>query len=127
MEGWSPLAAAAHEGHDAVAEALLNCGAKPDASTDAPQDASPLLLAVQKGHASMVRLLLARAARTEVADRSGFSPLARAAQQGNDEVSSNSRSTSKPPFLKACEPSLNAKQTIKFKGNLSCLNVFFFL
>jgi uncharacterized protein len=71
--GWTALMYAARQGAVQAATALADGGADLDA-TD-PDGATALALAVINGHAGVVRLLLARGANPNIADRTGMTPL----------------------------------------------------
>jgi ankyrin repeat protein len=54
-DGWTPLCAAAQEGHEAVAQLLLERNAAVAQPT--PDGYSPLYIAAQNGHEAVARLL----------------------------------------------------------------------
>ena len=83
-DGWTPLRAAAGNGHEAVAWLLLDRGA--DVSTADRYGWTPLRAAAGNGHEAVVRLLLDRVADVLTADRYGTTPLRAAAENGHKAV-----------------------------------------
>jgi uncharacterized protein len=71
--GWTALMYAARQGAAQAVTALADGNADLDA-TD-PDGATALALAVINGHADVARLLLARGANANIADRTGMTPL----------------------------------------------------
>jgi ankyrin repeat protein len=76
----TPLMHAAYNGHRDVAEILLNHGASPD-----PEQGrlGALILAAERGHDHVIRLLAQRGANIDQADESGTSALIAAARNGH--------------------------------------------
>jgi len=86
--GWTPLHYAAASGDDAIAELLLQRGAKLDALSPRQTGAyTPLMMAAREGHESTALLLLKRGAKTglkntegltaaQIAERAGHAALA---------------------------------------------------
>lgn len=70
---FSPLHAAAMEGHADVCRMLLESGAHPDVQTD-PQGYCPLHSAAWAGHVDAIRVLLAHGARTDLENYRGETP-----------------------------------------------------
>jgi uncharacterized protein len=71
--GWTALMYAARQGAAQAVAALADGGAELDAVD--PDGATALALAVINGHADVTRLLLARGANPNIADRTGMTPL----------------------------------------------------
>ncbi len=70
---FSPLHAAAMEGHAEVCRMLLAAGAHPDVQTY-PQGYCPLHSAAWAGHVDAIRVLLAHGARTDLENYRGETP-----------------------------------------------------
>jgi len=86
-KGWSPLHAAAYQGHREAAELLIARGADLEAFTEGPQAGStPLHAAAFKGHRELVELLIERGARVNAVTRDGKTPLDYAEVMGHEEV-----------------------------------------
>lgn len=89
-EQWMPMHHAAHAGHLAGVEALLERGVHPDCRTRfaTPMHArqTPLHLAAAAGHVEVARRLLEAGAEVEVRDAQQRSPLWLAARHGHAEV-----------------------------------------
>ncbi len=82
--GWTPLIRAVHHGHEAVARALLQKGADPNAAGGGALPSVPLVLAAEHGRAGLVRLLLRHGADPNPSEGTwGRSPLAEAAHGGH--------------------------------------------
>ncbi|MCA9291025.1 MAG: ankyrin repeat domain-containing protein, partial [Phycisphaerales bacterium] len=96
----SALHVAAYRGSTKLVDSLLDRGAEIDRATTGPVPAgyfdfvereipsgtTPLLAAVQAGHASTVGRLLARGADPSTIDESGFSPMRMAVRDGRVEI-----------------------------------------
>lgn len=82
---FSPLHAAAMQGHVGICKILLELGADPDVQTN-PQGYAPLHSAAWAGHIDTVTLLLEFSARTDVKNYRGETPAQTARRQGWDEV-----------------------------------------
>jgi ankyrin repeat protein len=54
-DGWTPLAIAVQEGHEAVVWALIELGADVNKATE--DGVTPLAIAVQEGHTAIVQIL----------------------------------------------------------------------
>ncbi|MBI3564169.1 MAG: ankyrin repeat domain-containing protein [Elusimicrobia bacterium] len=80
--GRSPLGAACMYGRAAVAEALLDAGARFDAPEKDQYGSMPVLLAVFNGHPETARVLVNRGARLDAKANGGQSALARAIGTG---------------------------------------------
>ncbi len=78
------LGIAAHNGHIAVVEALLNAGANKDASHQ--DGATPLCIAACMGHIAVVEALVNAGANKDASDQSGTTPLSIAACMGHIAV-----------------------------------------
>lgn len=81
--GWTPLMFAAYAGHKAVARALLECGAEPEAGV---AGLCPLHCAAQNGHLAVCEQLLAAGAAPSPCAPPGWTPLHYAASRGHTEV-----------------------------------------
>src|SRR6478752_3895965 len=79
-EFMTPLQAAAHEGHDAVIDALVQGGAALEEVTD--KGGTALHLAAQNGHIDAVRALLRHGAAVDARGPGQVTPLVLAAQNG---------------------------------------------
>jgi len=74
--GYTPLHYAAGQGHSDLCELLIRFGADPDALTG-NQD-SPLHLAIEKGRAGVVGVLLKYHARLDIKNKFGLTPMQQA-------------------------------------------------
>ncbi|MBD3293607.1 MAG: hypothetical protein GF393_11840, partial [Armatimonadia bacterium] len=83
VRGWTPLALAAGEGHDATVRALLDAGADPEVRGGPPGEMTALETAVEGRHLSTVRLLLDRGASPNGEGESQWPPLVRAAHNND--------------------------------------------
>jgi ankyrin repeat domain-containing protein 50 len=77
----TPLALAAHFGHDEVVKLLLNSGVDPGLT-----NRTPLLLAAKSGYDAVVKLLLANGERIDLEISHYGSPLSGAVQNGHSAV-----------------------------------------
>ena len=83
--GFTPLHAAAFSGSVPVAVLLLDRGAPLD-DADNKAGVTPLLVAAEQDHPSLVELFIARGAAVGTPERDGYMPLTRALWKGNGEV-----------------------------------------
>ena len=88
--GWTPLHYACTEGHLAVADYLINKGAKVNALSDS--DTTPLMMAVRSGNIQLVRLLLDRGADLQIRNHQGYSAIDVADLFNQEEISKGLRS-----------------------------------
>ncbi|KAJ8246699.1 hypothetical protein GJAV_G00254410 [Gymnothorax javanicus] len=84
--GWTPLHAAACEGHRGVCAALTESGSLARVAEPDNEGRTPLILAAQEGHRSTVRLLLDRRSPIDHRGFDGRSALAAATLEGHGEV-----------------------------------------
>ncbi|TRY97207.1 hypothetical protein DNTS_013710 [Danionella cerebrum] len=84
--GWTPLHAAACEGHKSVCAILTERSSMARVGELDVEGRSPLILAAQEGHYSTVRLLLERKAPIDHRAYDGHSALTAAALQGHREI-----------------------------------------
>uniref|UniRef100_A0A9J8APR5 Ankyrin repeat domain 50-like n=1 Tax=Cyprinus carpio carpio TaxID=630221 RepID=A0A9J8APR5_CYPCA len=84
--GWTPLHAAACEGHKSVCAILTEQGSMARVGELDVEGRSPLILAAQEGHCSTVRLLLDRKSPIDHRAYDGHSALSAAALQGHREI-----------------------------------------
>jgi hypothetical protein len=85
QSGFTPLNAAARNGHLEIVKYLVEHGADIDKS-DNSRDKTPLLAASFKGHFDIVKYLVEKGAKVNVQSINGFTPLHDAAYVGNFEV-----------------------------------------
>ena len=81
---WTALHFAAFQGDRPSAAVLLDAGAEIDAANSS--GTSPLMIAVQEGHADVVKLLLDRKASVAARDHQGWTPLHIAAQEDRLDI-----------------------------------------
>lgn len=79
---FTPLHAAAMNGHLEVCRVLLEAGASPNVQTE-PQGYVPLHSAAWAGHIGVIEVLLAAEARTDLRNHRGETPAQTALRQGN--------------------------------------------
>ncbi|XP_061091867.1 ankyrin repeat domain-containing protein 50 [Conger conger] len=84
--GWTPLHAAACEGHRAVCAALTECGSLARVAEPDNEGRTPLVLAAQEGHCGTARLLLDRRSPIDHRGYDGRSALSAAALEGHSEA-----------------------------------------
>ncbi|KAJ8352494.1 hypothetical protein SKAU_G00239700 [Synaphobranchus kaupii] len=84
--GWTPLHAAACEGHRAVCATLTENGSLARVAEPDNEGRTPLILAAQEGHCGTARLLLDRRSPVDHRGYDGRSALSAAALEGHDEV-----------------------------------------
>ncbi len=84
--GWTPLHAAACEGHKSVCAILTEQGSMARVGELDVEGRSPLILAAQEGHCSTVRLLLDRKSPIDHRAYDGHSALSAATLQGHREI-----------------------------------------
>lgn len=84
--GWTPLHAAACEGHKSVCTILTEQGSMARVGELDVEGRSPLILAAQEGHCSTVRLLLDRRSPIDHRAYDGHSALTAAALQGHRDI-----------------------------------------
>lgn len=82
--GLTAVAAASFQGHDAILEELLRCGADPDAGNGLGQTA--VMFAALAGRTSAIRILSEAGADLEARDAHGNTPDSLARGQGGEEV-----------------------------------------
>ena len=85
-DGFTGLGLACFFGHLDTVRRLLDASADPNLASNNGLRVAPLHSAVTTGSASMVELLLARGARPNVEEASGYTPLHTAAGHGNREI-----------------------------------------
>jgi ankyrin repeat protein len=85
INNFTPLHAAAMQGHAAVCEALLKAGASADVQTD-PQGYAPLHSAAFAGHVEAIRVLLAHGADRGLVNYRGERPADTARRTGQEEA-----------------------------------------
>jgi len=73
VNSWTPLLHAAHRAQPGATQALLEAGAKPDA-TDG-NGTTPLMMAAGYGYTGIVRILLARGANPRLATQDGITAI----------------------------------------------------
>jgi hypothetical protein len=83
--GFTPLEAAASNGHAKAVKTLIDGGATLDAQ-DHKYGGTALMAASAAGHLEVVRLLLVAGAKTNLRAKNGMSALGMAIKQGRDEV-----------------------------------------
>lgn len=97
---FTPLHAAAMNGHSEVCRVLLEKGASPNVQTD-PQGYVPLHSAAWAGHIGAIEVLLAARARTDIRNHRGETPAQTALRQGNSAAAQRLRAEGivdgKPP------------------------------
>jgi ankyrin repeat protein len=84
-DGWTPLIAAASEGHQAVVKLLLGNTRLGIESAD-NRGETALFLAAENGHTEVVRLLLEKGANPSPRDKEGSTPLSVATENNHEEV-----------------------------------------
>ncbi|KAK3543653.1 hypothetical protein QTP70_025980, partial [Hemibagrus guttatus] len=84
--GWTPLHAAACEGHKSICTVLTEQASMARVGELDVEGRTPLILAAQEGHCSTVRLLLDRKSSIDHRGYNGHSALSAAALQGHGEV-----------------------------------------
>lgn len=85
-EGFTPLGLAAFFGHADAVKVLLDYGATVDGKDQSRFGNTALDAAVAANHADVVRILLAAGAQSNVRDSADYTPLHKAAQNGNLEI-----------------------------------------
>ncbi len=85
-EGFTPLGLAAFFGHADAAKVLLEHGAEVNVTDKSRFGNTALDAAVAANHADVVRVLLAAGASANARDASDYTPLHKAAQNGNLEI-----------------------------------------
>ena len=85
-EGFTPLGLAAFFGHADAVKVLLDHGASVDAKDQSRFGNTALDAAVAANHAEVARVLLAAGAGANVRDAADYTPLHKAAQNGNLEL-----------------------------------------
>jgi cytohesin len=86
VNNFSPLHAAAMNGHAGVCELLLGCGADVNVQT-VPQGYCPLHSAAWAGHLEAVQVLLRHGARSDLLNYRGEKPSQTALRHGHEAVS----------------------------------------
>lgn len=85
--GWTALHYAAASGDAAIAQLLVERGAKLDALSPRPSGAvTPLMMAAREGQDGIVRLLLGKGANPALKNTEGFTAAQLAKQAGHDKV-----------------------------------------
>jgi ankyrin repeat protein len=85
--GWTALHYAAASGDSAIAQLLIERGAKLDALSPRPSGAvTPLMMAAREGQDGIVRLLLAKGANAGLKNTEGFTAAQLAKQAGHDKL-----------------------------------------
>jgi ankyrin repeat protein len=69
---WTPLAAAACQGHLECVKILLKCGASVDSEGN---NTTPLHFAAERGHVSVVKYLISEGADVAAKDMEGYNAL----------------------------------------------------
>ncbi len=87
LEGYTPLMAAAQNGHTEVLHRLLDGGA--DANYANGAGVTPLIAAIGSDNVHVVRALLDAGARPDQADAHGLTPLMVAAARGNEWIAAS--------------------------------------
>ena len=85
-DGWTPLHLSAFFGQAAIAEALLDRGAKVDSRSTNQMQNTPLHAATAGGHTALVELLLQHGAEVNARQHGGWTALHGAAQAGRKDM-----------------------------------------
>jgi ankyrin repeat protein len=85
-DGWTPLHLSAFFGQAAIAEALLDRGAKVDSRSTNTMQNTPLHAAAAGGHTALVELLLKHGADVNARQQGGWTALHAAAQAGQRDM-----------------------------------------
>lgn len=94
-KGWTPLGYATYQGHEEVADYLLDQGADVDVALH--NGTTPLMLAARNGHLGLVKLLLEYKADTTLRNDAGLSAKDWALKAKNTDIADLIDQAAKPP------------------------------